>query len=264
MLNINEFFKILDARAPIALSYKCIANGEYDNSGILIKCSDNVERVAFSLDLSAASVEFASRKKCDLIVTHHPAIYHAVKSLSINDPATAPVVSAIKHGISVISMHLNLDVAKEGIDYHLSKALGAKAEIDRILSALDGGGYGREFFTEGTLSEFVRNVGKELKTDKILCYGKGKDPVGKVASFCGGGYSFAEKAVADGITDAQTVVTSDVPHHVVKELCDAGKNLVVISHYAAEEYGFGKFFETIKGDIKDGAELFYFRDGRLA
>ncbi|MBO4594121.1 MAG: Nif3-like dinuclear metal center hexameric protein [Clostridia bacterium] len=262
MLKTDEFFKILDARAPIELSYKCIANGEYDNSGLLIKCADIVERVAFSLDLSVKSVEFASRKKCDLMVTHHPAIYHAVKSLSTDDPATAPVISAIKRGISVISMHLNLDVAKEGIDFYLSKALGA-GEF-KILDALDGGGYGREFFTEGSLSEFVRNAGKELKTDKILFYGKGKDPVGKVASFCGGGYSFAEKAVAGGITDAHTIVTSDVPHHVVKEMCDAGKNLVVIPHYAAEEYGFGKFFEAIKGDIKDGAELFYFRDDRLA
>ena len=172
------------------------------------------------------------------------------------------MISAIRRGISVISMHLNLDVAREGIDYHLCKALGAKEF--KILDGLCDGGYGREFLAEGTLSEFVKSAKKELKTDKILCYGKGKDPVGKVASFCGGGYSFAEKAVAGGVTDAHTVVTSDVPHHVVKELCDAGKNLVVIPHYAAEEYGFGKFFEAIKGDIKGGAELFYFRDDRLA
>lgn len=261
MLKINDFFKTLDARAPIDLSYKCIERGEYDNSGLLIKCADNTERVAFSLDLSKASVEFARRKKCDLIVTHHPAIYHAVKTLSIDDPATAPVIYAVKNGISVISMHLNLDVAREGIDYHLAKALGAKTY--KILDVLEDGGYGREFKAEGTLSEFVKNLKKALNTNKVLSYGKGKDSVGKVASFCGGGWSFAEKFVADAITDAHTIVTSDVPHHVVKEMCDAGKNLVVISHYAAEEYGFRKFFDAIKGDMKGGAELFYFRDGKL-
>ena len=262
MLNVKDFFKILDARAPIELSYKCIERGVYDNSGLIIKCSDENERVAFSLYLSAASVEFAKRKKCDLIVTHHPAIYHAVKTLSIDDPATAPVIAAIRNGISVISMHINLDTAKEGIDYHLAKALGAKSF--RILDELEDGGYGREFEIESTLSEFVKGLKKELNTNRVLCYGKGTVKAGKVASFCGGGSAFAEKFVASGMTDAQTIVTSDVPHHVVKEMRDAGKNLVVVTHYAAEEYGFRKYFEMIKGDIKGGVELFYFRDGKLA
>ena len=261
MCKLEEFFKILDSRAPIEYSYKCIERGDYDNSGIILKCKDAVSRALFSLDLSVFAVESAKKKKCDLIVTHHPAIYDPISKLSVEEAFTAALTNAAVAGISVISMHLNLDTAKEGLDHYLAKGLGAKSY--KILDVLEDGGYGREFETEGTLSEFVKGVKKEFDTERVLFYGNKNDEVKMVASFCGGGSSHAIRFLREGKISADTIVTSDVPHHAIKEIVESGKKLVIVSHYPAEEYGFNRFYEDVKNELNDKAETLYFCDKRF-
>ncbi|MBQ8426371.1 MAG: Nif3-like dinuclear metal center hexameric protein [Clostridia bacterium] len=236
-----------------------ILRGDYDNSGIIVKCTDKVEKVLFSLDLSKKVVEYAIENACDTIVTHHPAIYNPIKSLSVDD-GSAPVTLAVMNGLNVISMHLNLDMADKGIDYYLSIALGG--ENHKIIDYLDATyGYGREFNVSVSLSDFVDKIKDKLGTDKIITYGTGK--VNKVASFCGGGASYALDFINNKKTDADTIVTSDVPHHVIKELVENGKKLVIIPHYASEDYGFNKFYSFVEKETNGQIQTLYFEDRRF-
>ena len=116
MFNLDEFMAIIEGVSPLSLSHKMIEKGSYDNSGLLVKSTEKIEKILFSLDLSLEVVNKAIELKCDTIVTHHPAIYQPLKSLSITGE-TAPIVLAIKNQINVISMHLNLDIADDGIEY---------------------------------------------------------------------------------------------------------------------------------------------------
>ena len=258
MLKIDDLFNILNEISPIDLSYKCIEKGDYDNSGIIIRSHENVEKILFSLDLSLAAIAKAKRLGCDTIVTHHPAIYYPVKSLSEKDMVTAPIVKAAENKLNVISMHLNLDVADNGIDASLCKGLGG--EKYRILDRLtEKDGYGREF----TLSEFVNKIKKEFKTNRVTVYGNRKSVIDKAASFCGGGASYAEKAVNEGKTDAKVIITSDMPHHVIKELVENGKSVIIMTHYSAENYGFNLFSERAGNKLKLKAETFVFNDKRF-
>lgn len=258
MLKIDKLKEVLEEFAPLSLSLKMIEKGDYDNSGIIIKSSDTVNGVLFCLDLTGKCVSLAKEKGINTIVTHHPAIYSPIKALSFCDD-TATILYAIKEGLNVISMHLNLDVADEGIDQSLAEALGAKTT--RIISLIDQKhGYGREFEAEGDITDIVARIKTTLCTDKILVYGEGK--AGVVASFCGGGASSAQSAVLNGDTVADTIVTSDMPHHVIKALLEKGKNIILIPHYVAEEYGFKKFFlhalERLSGEQTE-----YFEDKRF-
>ena len=70
MYSLTEYFTILNQIAPMSLSEKMILRGDYDNSGILIKCHERVEKVLFSLDLSeevdklrAEIIEFGNYKE---------------------------------------------------------------------------------------------------------------------------------------------------------------------------------------------------------
>lgn len=263
MYKLKEFFSRLDEIAPIEYSYKQIERGDYDNSGIIVNASDQVKKVLFTLDLSDLAVKKAKRLGVDTIVTHHPAIYAPIKTLDINAPETASLLTAVEEKMNVISMHLNLDVASGGIDACLSNALSAK-EYKIIDYLTESVGYGREFkINKQTLSEYKKFVKKELKTDKIICYGKKTAVINKVASFCGGGGSHAVKAVKEGKTDADLIVTSDLPHHLIKELVERGKLVMIIPHYASEEIGFKRFCEKIKNIVNDKAEIFYFEDRRF-
>lgn len=259
MYSLDSFFEFLDSYAPLEISRKMIEKGDYDNSGILIKCSDTVKKVLFSLDLSILAVEEAVKNGCDTIVTHHPAIYHPIKSLG-TDISTKAVLLAVENKINVISMHLNLDMAKKGIDYYLAK--GLRANDDKILDLLqDGVGYGRTFDKDCSLEQFVQSIKKEFNTDKIIYYGQGS--VKKVASFCGGGASYALDYVSKNLISVDTIVTSDMPHHVIKELIEEQKNIVLIPHYVSEEYGFSKFYAHVSSSLKGEITAYYLDDKRF-
>ena len=260
MYNLQEFFGVLDKIAPLKYSLMQIEQGDYDNSGILINMHDKVERALFSLDLSVAAVTKAKRLKCDTVVTHHPAIYHPVKSLDINGD-TAAVALAVKYGLNVISMHLNLDVAAGGIDDGLFQGLGGKD--CKFLNGLDDcAHYGREFKVDKTLAEFKKLIEKNFGTKKTLVYGNLKNNVGLAASFCGAGSEYA-LAYARAFGKADTIVTSDMPHHVLKELTERGKQVIILTHYASENYGFKRFFKTVTGQVFGKADTFYFEDKRF-
>lgn len=263
MLKIDRLFGVLDEIAPISLSYKLVESGDYDNSGVLINCHSDVENVLFSLDFSIQAIKKAKSLKCDTIVTHHPAIYTPQKSISYEDETSASVLLAIKNDLNVISMHLNLDMATTGTDYQFCKGLGG--EKYKILEYMDEEhGYGREFDIENVkLSEFVARIKKQFNTKRVVVYGNKNAVLTKGASFCGGGSDHALKSVKKGKTSAQVIVTSDMPHHVIKELVEAGKNVVLVTHYASENYGFKKYFEQVKNDLKNKVNAFYFEDKRF-
>ena len=171
MYNLEEFFALLEQVAPLSISHKVIEQGGYDNSGIIVKSTDKVEKVLFSLDCSVASVEKAIELGCDTLVTHHPAIYRPVKSLGL-DTDTVPIVTAISKGINIISMHLNLDMADSGIDQSLAEGLGA--EQVKVLDYVDGAhGYGREFIANTDTASLKNRIKEVFKTDKAVFYGDG-------------------------------------------------------------------------------------------
>lgn len=262
MFSINDLFDIVRDFAPIELSYACIKNGDYDNSGIMINAHNQVDKVLFSLDLSNESVKRAKRLGCDTIITHHPAIYYPIKTLDSNGASSA-VIKAAANNINVLSMHLNLDVCKQGIDESLAEALGAKHAV--VLDAMsETEGYGREFDLNGEAIKDIKNrIEKNLKTKKIITYAKLGEKIFTAASFCGAGGGYVEKMLFDGRLKADLIITSDAPHHVIKEIIECGKKAIIIPHYASENYGFYKFYQSVKEKIEKTAKTYYFEDKRF-
>ena len=52
MLKIDALTAALDKRAPLSLSLKQIEQGAYDNSGLLIREHESVNKILFALDVS--------------------------------------------------------------------------------------------------------------------------------------------------------------------------------------------------------------------
>lgn len=258
MYNINDFMSVLERIAPLSLSYKMIEKGSYDNSGLLVEMTKNVEKVLFSLDLSCESVQKAVELGCDTIVTHHPAIYNPIKSISLFS-GQKEIAMALKNQINVISMHLNLDIADGGIDHFLCDGLGGEDII--ILDKVDKkNGYGRKAKVEKqTIEQFVSSIKKTFASEKIIFYGN--NSVENIASFCGSGADQSLELTKEMQVD--TIITSDVAHHQLKEMIENGKNVVIIPHYVSEQYGFNKFFDLANKLIKDKAQTFYFVDNRF-
>ena len=117
MVTVNDVYAFLNEIAPFEYSFS------FDNVGILIgNKSAKVDKVLLSLDLTSEVLEEANQLGVQLVITHHPVIFDPVKSILSDDL----LYMVIKSNISVISAHTNLDIAENGVNFHLAKALGIK------------------------------------------------------------------------------------------------------------------------------------------
>ena len=249
-MKIQKVFETLENYAPIRLSneFVSVVNG-YDNSGVLVETDEDITKIIYTLDLTSESVDRAIEEGAKLIVTHHPAIYAPIKSLSYSDSA---LLKCIQNKIGVISMHLNLDVCALGIDYYLANGLGAKSQT--ILTNLGGGfGYGRVFDVDLTACELKQKYIETFNTDKAVLYGNKNQKIKKVASFCGSGLDEAELERAN---EADIYVSSDIKHHIIVMALEKGKCVLDVSHYSSEIYGFEKFYNEIAKKLNELEHIF--------
>ncbi|MGN1062084.1 MAG: Nif3-like dinuclear metal center hexameric protein, partial [Candidatus Scatosoma sp.] len=203
-MTANDLYVLTERFAPIKYSEEfCSRYGAYDNSGLLLNLKNEVKAAVFSLDLSEEAVKFAVQKGAGAIVTHHPAIYAKLSSLCLGEGEGGAVLAAARAGISVVSMHLNLDAAEGGIDECL--ACGVKRAA---LSAAEGkeetaapgeeekmyvfscgnGGYGRGYdVAECTARRLKEAFDKEFGARHTLLFAEEGRKIKRVSSFCGAG-----------------------------------------------------------------------------
>ncbi|MBQ7913248.1 MAG: Nif3-like dinuclear metal center hexameric protein [Clostridia bacterium] len=265
-MKLSEIYKIADGIAPKRLSDEyCRLYGAYDNSGVLVDTGDEIKGVLFTLDLSAAAIAKACEIGANLIITHHPAIYGKISHICEDEPLGGKLVECIKHGISVLSMHLNLDGAEGGVDQSLMEgvclAAGGGAENISVMHPLTGGGYGRVYgVKEGTLADLAKNMKDVFSTERILVYGDKTRKINRAASFCGAGVD--EGAIAFAASEgAGVVISSDFKHHLISLALEEGLALIILTHYASENYGFQNYYEKMRRQLSIPCE--YHTDGEL-
>ncbi len=281
-MKLSELFQIANELAPTSVSDEyCARFGAYDNSGVLVNTGEEIRGVVFSLDFSASALDEAEKTGANLIITHHPAIY--AKISTIDSEAFAPIgeklTRAIKNGISVMSMHLNLDCVSGGIDECLMQGIclasgenkvgklengktdktdkndkndkdnGAGTRPIAIMHPLDNEqscGYGRVYDVEKTtLGGLVQGIEKVFSTKRIFFYGDEEKEIKRVASCCGGGGD--EEAVEFACKNgADVLLSSDFKHHVLALAKEKGIAVIALTHYAAENYGFEKYYQKIR------------------
>lgn len=113
-MTVKDIFDFLNGIAPVNTA--C----DFDNVGILVgDPSAEVSGAVVALDCTASAVKTARDNNCGLIITHHPVIFDPLKTVLVG----STVFELIKSGISVISMHTNLDIAVSGVNDCLCRAL---------------------------------------------------------------------------------------------------------------------------------------------
>jgi dinuclear metal center YbgI/SA1388 family protein len=95
----------------------------FDNVGTLVgDRNQTVTKVMVALDCTMPVIKEAVKNGCELIVTHHPVIFSGLKSV-LSDTL---VYEIIKNGLTVISMHTNLDQGDGGVNDTLCDVIGLK------------------------------------------------------------------------------------------------------------------------------------------
>lgn len=122
MSECREITQFLDSIAPPGLAE------DYDNVGLMVgDPSQQIKRIMVCMDVTQAVASEAAKKKVDLIVSHHPLIFKALKKISTHDVKGKIIYELIKNNISVYAAHTNLDIAREGVNDCLAERLGLVA-----------------------------------------------------------------------------------------------------------------------------------------
>ena len=97
----------------------------YDNCGLTYGHSQNeVTGVLICLDVTEESVKEAIRKKCNLIISHHPVLFKGIKQINLNSMNARVLEQCIKNDIALYTLHTNLDNHQEGVNKEISNRIG--------------------------------------------------------------------------------------------------------------------------------------------
>jgi dinuclear metal center YbgI/SA1388 family protein len=119
MVKIKEVSDYLESIAPRSLQES------YDNSGLLVgNPKTNVSGILVSLDCTEEVIKEAKKRKCNLVVCHHPVIFKEIKSITGRNYVERTVMSAIKSDIAIYAIHTNLDNVSTGVNKKISDKIG--------------------------------------------------------------------------------------------------------------------------------------------
>ena len=107
-MKLELIYNFLDELSPFSLQVK------WDNSGLLVgNLNDDIKEVHISIDLDEEMLALIPNNS--LIITHHPLIFKALKTVNYDSYSTKLLKILIQKNIALISMHTNIDVS------HLNK-----------------------------------------------------------------------------------------------------------------------------------------------
>ncbi len=226
-MKLNEIYNYIDTFAPFS------TQDGFDNSGLLVESGETeITKAAICLDITNEVIEEAHSCGAQLIISHHPVIFHKLAAL---DPKS-PVFRLVKYGMSAICVHTPIDMASGGISdmmYGLMDFGSPEgAPVLHVVHHGSGIGYGKVKTLETPISarelaEKAKNVfgctslrftdgGKPIKTVAV-CSGAGNDEI----------YTCIEKNI-------DAIITGDVKWHGFVDAKNAGVTVIDAGHYNTE------------------------------
>ncbi|MCB5279756.1 MAG: Nif3-like dinuclear metal center hexameric protein [Candidatus Cloacimonetes bacterium] len=219
-MTIQSVFEQLARFAPTALAQ------DWDNVGLLVgDPSRKVKRILISLDASANAVDFALKTKCNLIVSHHPLIFHPLRT--ITHPT---ILKMVEKKIGLISMHTNFDSAIGGVNHALADAL--EMEVVESLGIGESRDIGLvcSYKKSYCLSEIAQYVRQRLDASGLRLWTAGWNENREIRriAICGGsGGSMLTLAEQK----ADLLITGDISYH---SFLDSSIPIIDAGHFYTE------------------------------
>lgn len=231
----------------------------WDNSGLLAGRFDKeVKKVYLALDATDKVVSEAAAAGADMLITHHPLIFKAIKKVNDGDFIGRRLVALLQADISYYAMHTNFDsapgcmadMAAEKLGLQKSQVLEAEGEKDGIVY-----GIGKIGLLEKPmgLRELAGLVKERFGLASVTVYGdlESEEKISRCAVSPGAGGSMVDIALEK---EAQVLVTGDIGHHEGIDSVARGMAVIDAGHYGLE-YGFVEFMEaflhkTYAGEIE--------------
>lgn len=244
-MKIKELAAIIEGFAPLSLQES------YDNSGLVVgNPEDEVHSALLAVDVSEEVLDEAEQEGCDIIITHHPIIFHPLKRLNSANYVERCVERAIRKGIALYACHTNLDSTVGGMSWQVGSMIGLQD-----MSVLQPSTAGAEtgFGVVGTLPRAESAMALMSRIKAIFDVGAVRYSdipaddfmVQRVAICTGAGGSLIDDALS---SDAQLYVTADLRYN---DFMRGDKRMVLadIGHFESEFCAIRILFDILSKKI---------------
>ena len=223
-MKISQITEVIERFAPLGWQES------YDNAGLIVgRPDDEVHKALLAVDVTEEVLDEAEAEGCDIVLTHHPIVFHALKRFNSADSVQRCVERAIRSRIALYACHTNLDSAPGGMSWRLAGMLGV-GNLEVLQPAEAGGGVG--FGVVGDLpeavdtAEFMRFVRRKLGVKVIrhsdvatpevrrvaVCTGAGASLIGDARRAGAGIYITADLKYNDFMTPDKALTVADIGH----------------------------------------------------
>ena len=231
-MKINDFITNFEEKYPTSYAF------DGDNVGLLIgDRNSEITGVLVTCDVDLAVVEEAIAERCNLIVSHHPLMFHSVNTMTEDNPEQKAIRLMIQNGISHYAAHTNLDTAQGGLNDLMASMLEMEntSVVDVVCENSYGvHGYGRMCTLKEpvTLKALMDKVKSVFGAAGLKYTGNLDDMVSKLAVNTGGGAGIMQACIDAG---CDTFITGDVKYNGYRDALDMGMKIVDIMHYDSEQ-----------------------------
>lgn len=215
-MTVRDLTSALEDFAPLGLQE------DYDNSGLTVGRFDGeVSAALVCVDVTQGVLDEAKALGAELVISHHPSIFHPLRALTGANYTQAIVERAVRENISLYACHTNLDRA--GMSFYLARRIG----IERPEVLGDDG-----FGVIGTLPaaietlDFLRSVRRSLNLKALrhselvlpkvrrvaLCTGSGASLIAAARAQKADIYLCADLKYNDFFAAADHLTVADIGH----------------------------------------------------
>ncbi len=214
MPKLHEIAEFVEGFAPPELAE------DWDNCGTLVDCGGEVKRLMCALDITSGVVAEAEDAGCQLVLAHHPVIFHPLRRVVHGEV----VYKLIRKHISAICLHTSLDAAAGGVNDVLAAILGLMEP--EVFARMGRVGQLRQAVSATLLAESCAE-----RFSAHVRYVDAGAPVRRLAVLGGSGGGLVEEAKKAG---ADCILTGEADHHDAIDAREAGLSLIAAGHYSTE------------------------------
>jgi len=233
-MNVQTVYDLINTVAPFDTQM------EGDNSGLLVGSPfQEIRNILFALDVTEPVIDEAIALGADLIVTHHPLMFSAIRSLTDGSYEGRLIQRLVRENISLIAAHTNLDRASGGINDTLAALCG--------LVEISGEDYFRAGFLprEMTVREFADLLSENLETTvRVMAP---EDRIIRRVGLCSG--SGGDEWIHAAEAGCDAFVSGEIKHHYALAMSDESIAAFECGHFATEEPGLAALAEALQNSL---------------
>lgn len=212
---------------------------EWDNVGLIAGFSaDCVKGILIALDVSFSIIDEAVERGCNLIISHHPTLFHAEKKISDEGGYSSELVAyALKKEVNLIACHTNFDRCEGGINDTLASLFGGFN-----IEPTSEGDIGRYFeVAPVTLRELAVRISELIDDSRVAYIGNGDSYV--TGCYVIGGAGCDEATIRTATEEGLVLITGEIKHHLAVMAKDVNCKIISFGHFTSEKI----FGRIVKG-----------------